>query len=333
MNLGRVSQVLAGFVAFFTLAQLVPLVLAMYEEPGASGSAPAGFIASIVLGCVVVLLLWTAGRGAPRDFYRKETICVAGVAWFLASMLGAVPFVWSGLLPDPTDALFESVSGLTTCGGTVLASADNPRPEDVARSLLLWRAMLQWLGGIGIVLIFVALLPSMGGAGRSLLLAESVGVGTEAYQPRVLGQSRGVVGVYVFLTAACVAMLMWVGGMSFFDAVCQSFSALATGGYSTRTSIALFDSLGAEVVLTVFMFLGGCSFAVMAASVRDGWNGIAGMLRTSEFRIYSLFTLLAIGAVGFDLVRGGLPFGAALRQSSFNVVSMLSCTGFATADF
>jgi trk system potassium uptake protein TrkH len=173
----------------------------------------------------------------------------------------------------------------------------------------------------------------MGGAGRSLLLAESVGVSTEAYQPRVLGQSRGVVGVYVGLTTACVALLMWVGGMDVFDAVCQSFTAIATGGYSTRTSIALFDSLGAEVVLAVFMFLGGCSFAVMAATVREGWTGIRGMLRTSEFRIYTLFTLLAIGGVLFDLMRGGVTFGAALRQASFNVVSMLSCCGFATADF
>ncbi|HZN40502.1 MAG TPA: hypothetical protein VFD82_16985, partial [Planctomycetota bacterium] len=108
MNLGRVSQVLAGFVAFFTLAQCVPLMLALSETPWAGGSARVGFIASIVLGCVVVLLLWVAGRGAPRDFYRKEAICVAGIAWFLASMLGAVPFVWSGMLPDPADALFES---------------------------------------------------------------------------------------------------------------------------------------------------------------------------------------------------------------------------------
>ncbi|HEX6812719.1 MAG TPA: TrkH family potassium uptake protein [Planctomycetota bacterium] len=333
MNLGRVSQVLAGFVAFFTLAQAVPLVLALWEPPAPRTSAPAGFIASITVGGITGLLLWAAGRGAQREFYRKETICVAGIAWFLASMLGAVPFVWSGLLPDPTNALFESVSGLTTCGATVLASAGNPTPEETAPSLLLWRAMLQWLGGIGIVLIFVALLPSMGAAGKSLLTAESVGVSMDSDQPRVLAQSRGVAAVYVFLTSACVLLLMYVGGMSFFDAVCQSFSTLATGGYSTRTSIALFDSLGAEIVLTVFMFLGGCSFTVMAASVRDGWTGIGGMLRTSEFRIYTLFTLLAVGGVTIDLVRGGLPFGTALRQSSFNVVSMLSCCGFATADF
>src|SRR4030095_9829841 len=184
--------------------------------------------------------------------------------------------------------------------------------------------------GIGIVLIFVALLPSMGATGKGLLIAESVVVSTDSDQPRLLNQSRGVVAVYVFLTAVCVLLLMYVGGMGLFDAVCQSFATLATGGFSTRSSIARFESLGAEVVLTVFMFLGGCSFTVMAASVRDGWTGIRGMLRTSEFRVYTLFTLLTIGGVTIDLMRGGVSFGPALRQSSFNVVSMLTCTGFAT---
>jgi len=332
VNLGRVSQVLAGFVAFFSLVQVVPLLLALGEAAGPRNAGVAGFATSIGLGVVVALLLWAGGRRAPSEFYRKEAIVVAVAAWLLASLLGAVPYQWSGLLPDPADALFESVSGLATCGGTVLASAGNPRPEDTAHSLLLWRAMQHWLGGIGIVLCFVVLLPSMGAAGKSLLSTESVGVSTDTHQPRVLSQSRGVVAVYVSLTLACFGLLMLVG-MNLFEAVCQSFATLATGGYSTRTSIADFHSLGVEVVLTVFMYLAGCSFIVMAASVREGWSGLGGMVRTSEFRVYTLFTVLAVGSVTFDLMRRGLGLGDALRQSSFNVVSMLCCCGFVTADF
>lgn len=333
MNLARVSKVLAGFVAFFTLVQLVPFVMSLAETPVARGAATAGFLGSLAIGAVVAVLLWMGGRRAEGEMYRKESLCVAGVAWLLASLLGAIPFQWSGLLPDAADAVFETVSGLTTCGGTVLGTGGNPTPEATVHSLLLWRAMLQWIGGIGIVLIFVALLPSMGGAGRNLLMAESVGVGQEGHQPRVLSQARGVGGVYVGLTAACVASLMLIGGMGWFDAVCHAFTTLATGGYSTRSSIAAFDSLGAEVVLTVFMFLGGCSFTVMAVSVRDGWPGLVGMAKTSEFRMYSLFTALTVGVVTIDLMRAGLTFGSALRQSSFNVVSMLSCCGYATSDF
>jgi len=146
-----------------------------------------------------------------------------------------------------------------------------------------------------------------------------------------LSQSRGVVAIYVSLTLACLGSLMLVG-VNFFEAVCQSFATLATGGFSTRTSIADFHSLGVEIVLTVFMYLAGCSFIVMAASVRDGWSGLGGMVRTSEFRIYTLFTVLAVGGVAIDLMRAGLALGDALRQASFNVVSMLCCCGFATAE-
>jgi trk system potassium uptake protein TrkH len=333
VNFTDVSRVLAGFAAFFTLAQVPALALAFGEEGDDRCSAFGGLVASIGIGVVVSAILAYAGRGASGRIHRKETICVAGIAWILASMLGAIPFQWSGLLPDPVDAVFESVSGLTTCGATVLGSTQNPTPEATPQSLLLWRAMLQWFGGIGIVLVFVALLPSMGAAGRGLLTAEAVGVASGSDQPRVLGQSRGVIGVYVTLTAACILLLVAIGGMSWFDAVCQAFSALATGGYSTRTSIAAFESLGVEVVLTVFMFLGGCSFAVMAASARRGVTGMADLFRTGEFRMYALCTLAAVGAVTADLCLRGVSFGPALRQSSFNVISMLSCCGFATSDF
>lgn len=333
MNFARIARVLAGFVVFFTIAQLVPLAFAFGEPATARTSSLAGFGASIVIGAIVSGLLALAGRRASGDFYRRETICVAGVAWFLASLLGAIPFQWSGLLPSSADAIFETVSGLTTCGGTVLGCAGNPTPELTPQSLLLWRALLQWLGGVGIVLVFVALMPSMGSAGKGLLTAESVGVSMDGYQPRILAQSRGVILVYVGLTLACILLLVPVGGMGWFDAVCHAFACLATGGYSTRTSVGLFDSLGAEVVLTVFMYLGGLSFTVMAGAMRDGWQGLRGMLRTGEFRIYTLFTVLTIAGVTIDLMRAGVGFGSALRQSSFNVVSMLSCCGFATSDF
>ena len=332
MNFGAISRVLAGFVAFFTVAQVVPLGLALSEAPFERGSTVAGFTASIGVGVVVAALLWFGGRKAPAGFYRRETLFVAGIAWVVASVLAALPLQWSGLLPSATEALFESVSGLTTCGGTMLGSDGNPTPEETPQSLLLWRALLHWVGGIGIMLIFVALLPS-GTASKNLLMAESVGVSSEGYQPRMLQQARWVVGTYVILSAACVAALMSVGDMTWLEATCHAFATIASGGYSTRTSIAEFHSLGSEVVLTVFMYIGGCSFTVMAGVLRDGWPGLVGLVRTGEFRLYTTFTLLAMALVQVDLLRGGLPFDTALRQSSFNVVSMLTSTGFATVDF
>jgi trk system potassium uptake protein TrkH len=332
VNVGAISRVLAGFVGFFTVAEVFPWVLSLTEPEVVGVRATAGFSAGIALGVVAAVLLWAAGRRAPAGFYRRETLCVAVVAWVLASVLGAVPFQWSGLLPDGADALFESVSGLTTCGGTVLGTNGNPIPEDTPGSLLLWRALLQWLGGIGIVLVFVSLLPA-GTASKHLLMAESVGVGTEGYQPRMLHQTRWVVGIYVLLTLLCVGSLLLTGSMDLFEATCHAFTCVSTGGYSTRTSIASFESLGVEVVLTLFMYLGGCSFTVMAGVLRDGVTGARAMVRTGEFRIYTLVTAVLVVAAAVDLVIGGMPPGDALRQASFNVVSMLSCCGYATADF
>lgn len=333
MNFRHVARVLAGFVAFFSVVQLVPLALALRESSDGAFSTQQGFLAGIGIGALLAAALAALGRGAQGEIFRRETLLIAGVAWLVAGAIGGVPFFASGLLPDPADALFESVSGLTTCGGTVLGGSGNPTPEMTPSSLLLWRAMLQWLGGIGIVLAFVALMPSMGRAGKNLLMAESVGVGSEGYQPRIRTKAHGIALVYVGLTALCVLALVVFGGMGWFDAICHAFTCLATGGFSTRTNVALFDSLGAEVVLTVFMFVGGCSFTVMAGVARDGWEGLRGMLRSGEFRIYTLFTCAAILGVAIDLVRRGAGLGDALRQSSFNVVSMLSCCGYATADF
>jgi trk system potassium uptake protein TrkH len=332
VNLSAVSHVLAGFVGFFGLAQALPLALSLGEAGGPDLDSTSGFVAGFVLSLISAGLLWFAGRSRRPGFYRRETLCVAVAAWILAGALGAIPLQWSGLLRDPCDALFESVSGLTTCGGTVLGTGGNPTPEDTPGSLLLWRALMQWLGGLGIVLVFVALLPA-GAANRQLLIAESVGVANDGFQPRLLQQARWIAVVYTLLTLACAALLMALGGMGVLDAACHAFSALATGGFSTKTSVAVFDSLPSEVVLTTFMFLGGCSFAVMAGALRTGVRGLRELVETSEFRMYTLFTIVAITLTTADLVRGGMAGGTALRQASFNVVSMLSCCGFATADF
>ncbi|MBK8100304.1 MAG: TrkH family potassium uptake protein [Planctomycetes bacterium] len=332
MNFAHVARVLAGFTVFFTIAQLVPLLMALGETADQHTNPLAGFSASMVIGGAVAAILGVAGRKAQGQLFRKEAIAVAGFAWLLASVLGAIPFQWSGLLPDPIDAVFETASGLTTCGATVLGTAGNPTPEATPQSLLLWRALTQWIGGIGIVLVFVALLPAMGISGKNLLTTEAVGVASDSFQPRALAQARSVAGVYLGLTAACTAALM-ATGFGFFDAICHAFTTLATGGYSTKSSIAVFDNLGAEIVLTTFMYIGGCSFAVIAASLRTGFTAPGALLRTSEFRCYTAFVLAAVTAVTIDLLRNGKDLGAALREASFNVVSMISCCGYATANF
>ncbi|MFN9334220.1 MAG: TrkH family potassium uptake protein [Planctomycetota bacterium] len=333
MNPGQIARMLAGFAAFFTIAQLPPFLMALQEPQDGRFATVAGFAASIAIGMAVASLLWFGGRNAGAEVVRKEAIVVAGVSWMLAGLLGAVPFQWSGLLPSATDAVFETVSGLTTTGASVLGSGDNPAVTEAPASLLLWRALLHWIGGIGIILVFVALLPAMGVTGKNLLSSESVGVATESFQPRAIEKARVVALIYLALTVACLLLLVGVGGFGWFDAVCHAFATLATGGFSTRVSIDQFGSLGAEVVLTVFMFLSGASFAFLAAHWRSGPQAITALARSGEFRLYALTTVALIGACTLALVRADVPLGKALRLASFNGVSVLTSTGFATSDF
>jgi len=333
MNLNQVARLMAGIAGFFTLAQLPPLVSALCETPSSTQSPCTGFAVSMATGFVVATALWLIGRRDQTQIFRRETIAVAGLSWFLAGLLGAIPFWTSGLLANPIDAFFEAMSGLTTCGATVLGSGDNVSVEAVAPSLLLWRALLQWIGGIGIVLVFVALLPAMGATAKNLLASESIGVATESYQPRAIDKARHVATIYIGMTALCAVLLMLIGGFGWFDAMCHSFTTLATGGYSTRESLREFHSLGGEMVLTVFMFIGGASLAVIATHIRTGFRGVGKLLRSAEFRVYTASTILLVSILTISLMRNGLDLGTALRLAAFNGISVLTSTGYATADW
>ncbi len=267
MNLGQVARLLAGFTLFFSLAQLIPLAFALYaEERGATAFDPVnGFTASFAIGLAVSLLLWMAGRARRNDdFFRRESLAVVGLAWVVAGSLGALPFEWSGAITNTADALFESISGLTTTGASILGSGDNPKVEDLPQSLLLWRSLLQWIGGVGVIFVFLVLLPTMGVTGKNLLSSEQVGVAAGDLRPRMRDLARMLLKVYLFLTIAEVLLLRLAGMESWFDAICHSFTTISTAGFSTKnSSIAAFDSLGIELIIIVFMFLGGCNFALL----------------------------------------------------------------------
>lgn len=334
VNLGQVARILAGFALFYSLMQAVPLALALQEEPSEGIDAVSGFLGSMAVGLLSSVLLWIGGRKPEHGFFRKEGLGVVGLAWALAVVLGALPLQWSGSLPNPADAIFESVSGLTTTGASVFGSGGNFKVSQLPASILLWRAMLQWFGGMGVILVFVALLPAMGITGKNLLASEQVGVASEGFQPRMLGQARILLRVYVAMTALCTVLLATMGDMSWFEGVCHSFATVATGGFSTRDgSVGEYDSVAAEVILTVFMFLAGCNFALLASSLRHGPTSRYGLFSNPEFRCYGAITVVVVAIATAALALGGTNPLVALRQASFNVVSVFTSTGFATVDF
>lgn len=343
MNLRLVARLLSAFALFFTLTLLVPFAMTFFEAT--THPTTEAFVVAMVLGFAAAfgLRLFGSRRGS---FFRKEGLAMVGLAWFLAGALAATPFVWSGAIPDYVDAYFECISGMTTTGATVLGT-DNPTIESLPPSILLWRSMLQWMGGVGIVLVFIALLPSMGVTGSRILSSEQIGVSDESARPRMADQARRLFRLYIGLTVAAI-LAFWLAGLSWFDAICHSFTCLATGGFSTNNlSVGGFHSLAVELVAVVFMFLAGCNFLFMLRVMSRRRISGSGGLHLSEFRTYLGITVVLTLGVTLSLWFWGHPlrdealgithdygdFGRCLRDGLFQTVSILTSTGYANADF
>jgi trk system potassium uptake protein TrkH len=335
--LGRVILLLAVF-------QLVPaLVAAWYEErevlEGCLGSA----LTSAVCGGILSLAMRGASltREGRPDYFRREGLAAVGLAWLAAGVFGALPFLYSGWMHSFVDAFFESVSGFTTTGASVLTAEEIDR---LPRSLHFWRAFTHWLGGIGIIIVFVLLFPA---GGRSLFRSEVSGISREAARSRVRDSALGLLRVYVLLTLAHVG-LMYLFHPQVFDCVVHAFGTLATGGFSSHgSSVGFFGSWKVELVIVVFMFLAGVNFGIYDTFQRQGWRaGWQAFSGSIEVRAY--FLLVAGGALVIGLYLwfwGGsngisgdpLPdysrLTTCLRDASMAVTSLQTSTGYATADF
>jgi trk system potassium uptake protein TrkH len=271
------------------------------------------------------------GRRPPRDGFL-----IVSLAWLVASFFGALPYVTSGSLA-PVDAFFESVAGFTTTGSTVMTDI-----EGQPRALLLWRSLTQWLGGMGIVVFTVALMPLLGIGGMQLFKAEVPGPVSEKVTPRVAETARQLWFIYVGLTGAEWIALM-LAGMSPFDALCHSLTTLSTGGFSTQSaSVGAYQSPAIEWIVIVFMILAGINFVLHYRLLR---GRVREALSDVELRYFLGVVCISTGVVLFSLLSGsgvgpqtadageGLRFVDALRDAAFTCVSLVTTTGFATADF
>ncbi len=335
--LGRVLLLLAVFV-------LVPgLIGAWYRERQVfEGCLAAAIVTALTGGGLAFLFRGSSTTREGRiDYFRREGLAAVGLAWLAAAVFGALPFLFSGVMSSPADAFFESASGFTTTGASILSADEIDRlPQGIA----FWRAFTHWLGGIGIVIVFVLLFPA---GGRSLFRSEVSGISREAAQSRVRDSALGLVRIYVALTLAHAALL-YLFGVSLFDAVTHAFSTLATGGFSNHgSSIAFFASWKVELVVVFFMFMAGVNFDVYDVFQRQGMGpGVRAFLGSSEVRAYASLTAGSILFIALSLWFWGgsngdpareLPDYSSLalsfRDGMFAVVTNQSCTGYATANY
>ena len=281
----------------------------------------AGIIAS------VALLLVTFCKGGERAISRKDGYVVVTLCWIVFSLFGTLPYILTDSIPSFTDAFFETMSGFTTTGATILQDI-----EALPKSILFWRMMTHWVGGLGIVFFTVAVFPIFGLNDMNLFSAESVGPIRAKLHPRISVTARWILTIYMALTVICTVSLR-IAGMGWFDAVCHAMSTIATGGFSTKqASIAAFNSPVIENVITFFMFVSGVNLSLLYLAIFKARPMT--LFRDTEFKTY--FSI----AAGFSVVVGvGLFFSSdmgvaeALRVSLFQVVAVQTTTGFATANY
>ena len=321
MNLRRVLHILGLVLFILAGAQLLPLIWCL---EGGESRAAMGFLTGAASAGLLGLCMRFVGH-AEGDLYRREGVLIVVGAWVLASITGAIPYVVSGVLPGIADALFESASGFTTTGATVLTDI-----EAAGRPVLFWRSFTQWLGGIGIVVLFVALLSELGPGARFLFKLEVPGPKAEVLHARVRDTALLLARIYLALSAAEVVLLL-ASGLGLFDALTHTFSTVSTGGFSPHSESISYFSSTVQIVVLVFMLAAGVNFSLYFAMWRR--RNLA-PLRDVELRVYGVLIGIAVAAVALDLFRSSeAPVTRTLLDSMFQVVSILTTTGYSTTDF
>ncbi len=287
-------------------------------------------ILGIMLSAGITILsgtvFWFLFKKSGINIGKREGYFIVTLGWIIFSLFGSLPFMISGDIPSFTDAFFETMSGFTTTGASILNDV-----ESLSHGLLFWRSVTQWLGGMGIIVLSLAILPILGIGGMQLFIAEVPGPTPDKLHPRIKETAKRLWAIYMIFTFAECILLM-LGGMTFFDAICHSFTTMATGGYSTKqASIAHFDSPFIHYVIIVFMFLAGTNFALSYYALHFRFKEFQ---KNEEFRYYFGFTIAFTAIVTiFLIVTHEYGYEESFRHGLFQVVSILTTTGFVTADY
>jgi trk system potassium uptake protein TrkH len=304
-------HIIGSFLKYFALAYIVPLVTALYY-----GEDWRIFLYSLLITLTIGLLL-EFGFRTTKEIERGDGFTIVAFTWLLIPLLGTLPYLFLGL--GFLDAFFETMSGFTTTGATILKVV-----EELPQSALLWRSLTQWLGGMGVILLFISILPRLGVGGSQLFDREFPGPLPERLRPRFRTTARLLWMIYVGFTAAEIVFLYFLARLPLFDSICISFSTIPTGGFTpTTASIGAYANPLAEYIIMFFMFLAGMSFILHYQVLRGNWKAIKG----EEFRLYLIILAAAIFLL---IVSQGFN---SYRQGMFQAISIMTTTGFVTADF
>ncbi|MFW6410374.1 MAG: TrkH family potassium uptake protein [Halanaerobiales bacterium] len=320
MNYSSILNILGSLLLMVAIAMLLPVLVGIYFQE----IEALVFVFTSGITLLAGLLLKKFEYKQTGLQYRDGFVVVT-LGWFFVSLFGSLPFLLADVFNNPLDAFFESVSGFTTTGATVIMSL-----ESMSKTILFWRSLTHWLGGMGIILMTLAVLPQLAG-NMHLFKAEVPGPVHNRIKPRIRETAKALWFIYIFLTAAEIIMLS-IYGVPLFEALIHSFGTLSTGGFSSRTlSVRAYSSAGVDVVVIFFMFIAGINFNLLYDTFRGRLNSL---ISDEEFRLYFLIIFLAVVLISFNLFLHVYDnFLSALRYAGFQVVSISTTTGFATIDY
>jgi len=322
MRARAILQIMGVINLVVAVAMLAPLCVSLLFNDGDTKT----FVISVAITAAVGLVLYFVFRTKDIEISHREGFVVVAASWLCASFFSALPYYISGVLPSLTDAVFEASSGITTTGASVLTQI-----EGLPHGILFWRSMTHWLGGIGIVLFSVAILPLLGIGGMQLYKAEASSLTGDKLVPRIKDMAKILVKVYLFLSFVMMVLLL-ISGMGLYDAFIHSVGSISTGGFSNKNlSVAFYNNALMEWLIIIFMFVGATSFNLHYDFYKKGFRSY---YKNEEFRFYFFVLLASTIFIAINLkITGYVSSGSTIRDSAFQVVSITTTTGYSTVDY
>lgn len=322
IDFGAISNVIGALLVSLGLFMLTALPFSLYYQEGDATAILISAGTTLVVGA----LSWWYKFRVRENVGKREGYLIVLIGWLAMALFGMLPYVFSGVLTTSSDAFFESVSGLTTTGASVLNDI-----EAVPKGILFWRSLTQWIGGMGIIVLMVAIFPILGIGGVELFVAEAPGSSLEKIHPRIKEIAKRLWFIYLGLTTLLM-FLLWALGMTFYDAINHALTTMATGGFSTKNaSIAYYTSPAIQYTILVFMFFAGVNYTILYYGLTRKFQKV---WRSDEFKLYiALVVLLTIVVTGSIYWNTNTPFEQSFRDAAFQIVSVITTTGFVSADY
>lgn len=322
MQPSLILNILGFLYLFLALTMTFPLAVSLIYGDGCVSP----FLYAILITVISGSILFFAFPSKKKELSHRDGFCIVTLGWSTAAFFGCLPFIFSGSIPSFTNAYFETMSGFTTTGATICLSV-----EQLSKSILFWRSFIQWLGGMGIILFSIAILPLLGVGGMELYKAEVPGPTPDKIKPRITETARILWKVYLLFSLTEVVLLL-AGGMNLFDSLCHTFTTLATGGFSTKNmSIEYYQNPYVEAVVTLFMLLAGINFSL---HYRLLLGNVKGFWKNNELRFFLLIFLIASVSIAINLRLNTFDsFIPSVRHATFQVASILTTTGYSSNNF